>query len=241
MKTLVINLDRSPERLAAFRANNGFLSGLERFAAIDGKRIDRARLIADGLLDRTVAYTDGAIGVALSHLALWEGAARDGQALTVCEDDAVLNQHFERERDAIIAALAPTWDVILWGWNFDSTLMIEPLPGVAPCLVHFDQECLRRALRPFQALALSPRPFRLFRAFGLLCYSISPAGARKLRDACLPIRPLDVPVPGIERPVPNVGLDVMTNAAYPSVGAFACFPPLAVSPNEHATSLVQRR
>jgi hypothetical protein len=39
--------------------------------------------------------------------------------------------------------------------------------------------------------------------------------------------------------VDNFGIDTVMSALYPQLRAFAVFPPLAVSPNRHETSLVQ--
>ncbi|HUO20074.1 MAG TPA: glycosyltransferase family 25 protein [Steroidobacteraceae bacterium] len=238
-RIVVINLDRSAERLATFKAQNGFVGGLERFAAVDGRAVNRAQLQQAGFLDPAVTYTDGALGAALSHFTLWEEAAADGIALTVCEDDAVLNRGFQHRAAGLLAALPEDWDIVLWGWNFDSVLIVDGLPGVSECLIQSDQASLRTRLDRFQALELEPRALRLLHAFGMLCYSVTPGGARKLLAACWPIRAMQVAVRGLAAPLPNYGFDVMCNAAYRQLKAYVAFPPLAVSPNDHAVSLVQ--
>jgi GR25 family glycosyltransferase involved in LPS biosynthesis len=238
-RVVVINLDRSVERLAAFRTKNSFLGGIERFAAIDGRALNRAQLREAGHLDREVSYTDGALGAALSHFTLWEKAAADGTLVTVCEDDAVFNRGFQRRAAGLLDSLPEGWDIVLWGWNFDSVLIVDALPGVSESLIQADQASLRSQLDRFQALDFEPRALRLLNAFGMLCYSVTPAGAQKLLAACWPIRPMTVAVPGLTAPLPNYGFDVMCNAAYRRLNAYVAFPPLVVSPNDHATSLVQ--
>jgi len=236
---VLINLDRSVERLAAFRATNSFLGGITRFAAVDGRALDRAHLQRSGLLDPQVSYTDGALGAALSHFTIWEKAAADGIAVTVCEDDAVFNRGFHQRAAGLLQALPESWDIVLWGWNFDSVLIVDGLPGVSECLIQSDQASMRTQLDRFQALDIEPRALRLMHAFGMLCYSLTPGGAKKLLAACTPIRAMTVAVPGLTGPVSNYGFDVMCNAAYRQLNAYVAFPPLVVSPNDHAASLVQ--
>jgi GR25 family glycosyltransferase involved in LPS biosynthesis len=239
MNLHVINLDRSTDRWSAFVHNNGFLTGMRRFPGIDGSRFDRQDLLRRGTLHAGVAYTAGAIGCALSHLALWDMAIESGETSTICEDDALFNRYFDEMAPAVIAALPANWDFILWGWNFDSILLFDLLPRVSPCLGHFDQQAMRNGSADFQQQRVEPRAFGLKRAFGLPCYSVSAAGAAKLKAGCLPIRPLAVAVPGLPHGVNNYGIDVMTNALYSQIHAFVSVPPLVISPNDHAVSLVQ--
>jgi glycosyl transferase, family 25 len=126
--------------------------------------------------------------------------------------------------------------VILWSWNFDSYLFFDWLPGVSPCLASFDQDKLRTGLDAFQRSDLAPKGYRLMRAFGLVCYSVTPAGARKLHQQCLPIKPMSIYFPGLNRTLANMQVDYMTNDLYPRINAYVCFPPLAVTENDHVQS-----
>ena len=85
----VINLDRSKDRMSAFESLNGNL-GLNflRFSAVEGKSIARGPLADRGIITADLGYGDGALGNALSHLALWDLAIEKNQPLTVSEDDA---------------------------------------------------------------------------------------------------------------------------------------------------------
>jgi glycosyl transferase, family 25 len=97
--------------------------------------------------------------------------------------------------------------------------------------MQFDQRQLRSSLDVFQNLQTPVQPMRLQKAFGLLAYTLSPGGAAKLLKLCFPQRPLKVFIPTTNAYLRNVGVDVSTNAVYRQVQAFACFPPLAASPN----------
>lgn len=243
MRIRLINLDRSQERLAEFQAHNAHMQSVERISAIDGGRQDIAALVRDGILDQGIVgtYTQGSIGNALSHLALWDEAIATDRIVTVCEDDAIFHRHFEETAGHVIAELPPDWDFILWGWNFDAELMFDMLPGVSAALCRFDQNRMRQETRKFQEQAVAPKPFRLVRAFGTPCYSMSPKGARNFKAFCFPIRPMMVFFPGINRQWPNNGIDIAMNELYPRVNAFVSMPPLVVTTNEPSSSTVQAR
>lgn len=236
MEISLINLDRNPERLAAFQRINAHLTSVVRFSAMEGSRFSRPLLIEKKILAEPMAeYTNGAIGCALSHLSLWETAVREKKTLTVAEDDAVFHRDFDALAPALIASLPQNWDILLWGWNFDSILLFDILPGI-PCLGNFDQQQLRSSLAAYQASNIDPRAFRLMRAFGTIAYSVSPAGAERLYNHCVPVRPMKTFYPGLNRTLSNTGIDRMMNEAYPSLQAYVCFPPLVVTENDNAAS-----
>ena len=237
----VINLDRSKDRMAAFEKLNrhpdlDFL----RFPAVEGMNVARGPLVDRGIITADLDYNDGALGNALSHLALWDLAIERTRFLTVCEDDAIFNGGFVSAAESLIPALPPDWHVILWGWNFDSILLFDLLPGVSPCLGIFDQDRMRIGVDVFQTAPVMPRPFRLSKAFGIVGYSVSPQGAQTMKQRCLPLRNIDVFIPGLGRAVPNRALDVMLNDVYPRINAYVSFPPLIVTRNFHSTSTVQK-
>jgi glycosyl transferase, family 25 len=241
MQIKLINLDRSPERLAEFTARNGHLSEVSRFRAVDGRTLDlealkRLRMIEESIL---ASYTWGAMGAAMSHLALWDQAVTQQQTLTVTEDDAIFNRHFAERAEALLKALPESWDFVLWGWNFNSIMAFDFLPGVSPCVSYFDQAAMRAGIAAFQSQSISPHLFRLQRAFGIVCYSISPKGAGVLRHHCLPLREMAVAFPGLPRAMMNNGIDIMMNDAYPRIEAYVSFPPLVITKNQYEQSTIQ--
>lgn len=236
MQIHLINLDRSPGRLAEFNALNGHLHNVSRFSAIDGKQVNRADFVKRGIIDVALDYTDGAIGSLLSHFSLWELAMTGSEPITVCEDDAIFNRYFERDAQAIIQSLDPDWHIIFWGWNFDAFALFELIPGVSPFLAQFDQDRMRTGIDNFRSATISPRCFRLLAAFGIICYSISPSGARTLFQLCTPVSNRPVQVPAVNRAYANKDLGIGVLEFLPRLNAFASFPPLVISRNDHATS-----
>ena len=90
----VINLDRRPDRLAAFRTRmieacgHAFAGRCERFAAIDGNELTLTDDIAH-MFRGTPSLRRAETACAISHLALWwEAATGDGRSTLIFEDDA---------------------------------------------------------------------------------------------------------------------------------------------------------
>ena len=114
----VINLDRSPERLAIVRARFA-PTGIEltRFRGIDAA-VHTERIAASVDQARFEAYmhrpaTPGEVGCALSHFALWDKLAEsDAEAFLILEDDAAPAEHFPAIAD-VLDALPDDWELCL--------------------------------------------------------------------------------------------------------------------------------
>jgi len=240
MRVSFLNLDRSPERLASFLQINAHLTDVHRVAATDGNTYTREDLQSVKAIEGPMpTYTNGALGCALSHLGQWELASKGSETLTLAEDDAIFHQQFEQLAPKVLATLPADWDIIQWGWNFDSVLAYDLLPGIASCVSAFDQDGLRANLAAYPTLPIKPFAYRLQRSLGTVCQSISPAGAAKLLRHCLPIRPMETFYPLINLMLPNAGIDNMMNGLYPMINAYVCVPPLVITTNDHARSTVQ--
>lgn len=240
MQVHIINLDRSTERMAEFRRLNDHVD-IVRCPAVDGMTID---LMDAGFVEHFMPppYTPGALGCAMSHRTMWSCAVAEQRALTIAEDDAILHPSFAWRANELIELMPgydSNWDLILWGWNFSHPLVFDMMPGVSPCGAYLSEQDMRAGVEQYRSLALSPQLFRLVRAFGIPCYSISPAGALKLRTACFPLRDGAVPWPGSDKPYRNTGIDVMMNSTYDKqLKAYVCVPPLAITRNEDSTTQV---
>jgi GR25 family glycosyltransferase involved in LPS biosynthesis len=122
MEIRLITLDRTPERWAGFVRRNGHLTAVSRKAAVDGSTVDRADLVANNIISADLAYTNGALGCALSHLLLWGEVIANKAPMTIAEDDAVFCANFEHEAALRIAKLPPNWEVVTWGYTSDTAL-----------------------------------------------------------------------------------------------------------------------
>jgi GR25 family glycosyltransferase involved in LPS biosynthesis len=241
LDTYVINLDRSKDRLSRFETTNRDSQiDFRRFPALDGRKVARGPLIDRGIITADLGYSEGSLGGALSHLALWDLAIEKNQPLTVCEDDAIINRGFSSAAASVIQALPQDWHVILWGWNFDSLLLFDLVPGVSPGVVLADEARMRLGIDAFQSARLTPQPFRLFNAFGLVGYSVSPRGAEAMKQHCLPIGNVEIHIPGLGRTVANKDLDILLNKVYGHINAYVSFPPLIITRNDHSESTIQQ-
>lgn len=237
----LINLDGSTDRLAAFQAANGHvMPHVTRFSAVDGKNVERAALVERGTIASDLGYNAGALGNALSHIALWDVAIREGRSLTICEDDAIFNCSFCADAESVLRELPADWHLMRWGWNFDGILWFDMIPGVSSCIGWFEQDTLRKGIDAFQSAPLRSRAYRFYQAFGTVCYSVSPAGARLLRQRCLPLKNTNVYIPGLRASVPNSWLDIALNDVYRHLSCFVSFPPLVATKNDHDASTVRR-
>ena len=242
MQIRFLNLDRSADRLASFLQTNAHLKDPIRVAAVDGASIARNDLHAAGLLAPDIqTYSNGAIGCALSHATQWDAIARGNEAVTIAEDDAIFHHDFEALALNVIHTLPDDWDIIQWGWNFDSILSFQIVPGVSRCVGIFDQDGLRANIETYQRTPLRPVAHRLERSLGTVCQTVSPGGARKLLQHCLPLRKMEAFYPLLNRMLPNTGIDNMMNELYPRIQAYVSMPPLVVTRNEHQLSTIQQR
>jgi glycosyl transferase, family 25 len=228
----VISLTRQPERRAGFLRRNTHLP-VTFMDAVDGSALSASQIAESGLFLPEVekTYDAHAYGAAMSHWRLWQEAAGGDGPMTIAEDDVLLRHDFETSAGQVLATLPGDWDLVLWGWNFDAIFCVHPAGTVSPVAMLFDQPRLRESLDAFQAVQSPVQAFKLERAFGLPAYTLSPKGAARLLKLCFPQRELSVWLPVLNRSVANLGVDVAVNAAYPHTRSFACFPPLAVTPN----------
>ena len=233
-RLLLINLDRSTDRLAEFNRLNPHVA-VERFPAVEGASLDLDALVHAGRITADLGYTRGAIGSAFSHRALWELARATGAPVTVLEDDATLCANFADEAARVIDRLGPDWDYVQWGWNFDTMMFFEMMPGISRSMAVFEQDRMRLALPGFHRVEVETRLFRLTRSLGIPAYTISPGGAAKLLSVTEPLRPMSVWFPMLGQRA-NTSVDYVMSGVYEQLQAFVAFPPLVLTANDHATS-----
>jgi GR25 family glycosyltransferase involved in LPS biosynthesis len=236
---VVINLDRSVDRLRQFQWNNRHVPNLQRFAALDGRTLDRDGCIRDGLITADNPYTMPALGCSLSHVALWRRCAAGEGPLTICEDDAILHRHFLAGQARILSSLRPDWDIVQWGWNLDWPMLMDLAPGLPPTMVKFPDADPRPDFAVFGTAILRAQAFPLRSSAGAACYTLSASGARRLLERCLPIGAAGALwVENPATPWDNTAIDVELARHYPALRAFVAVPPLAISPNVYAQSTI---
>jgi hypothetical protein len=113
---------------------------------------------------------------------------------------------------------------------------VELIDGIKQAAMQFDPSMLGLRTAEFQESTYEVLPMRLLGAFGLVCYSLSPAGARALRQRCFPLKNETIAIAGLGRQVPNFGIDYVMNKHYPELRSYVAFPPLVWTENDKSTS-----
>jgi len=241
MKYYVISLKRTPERLEQFMSLNQCQDKVEVFEAIDGKKLTWASLEKCGIVrDPLQYYSSGGLGSATSQYILWQRANLFNETITIFEDDAILHRDFFEKTEHIIRSTTAQWDFIQWGWNFDACMEFQ-LPGnLSICNSSYSQDSLRSKTDIFRQQDANPDLYRLHTSFGFMAYTISPAGARRLLKGCFPLVEKSIHIPSYYRNVLTAALDMAAVECHrqKESKSYVCFPPLAISKNEHEISTI---
>lgn len=147
----------------------------------------------------------------------------------MAEDDAIFSRHFELHMNSLMANIRADWDFILWSASLRCYAWLDALPGGTGARLEFFSGEVMTHVQDFQEAETEPTLLRAHHLMGLVCYSVSPSGARALLDWCLPIRPMIVDFAGFGLRLNNVGIDCIINGVMPSLKAYVCLPPLAIS------------
>lgn len=236
----VISLKRTPQRRATFAQFNAHID-YEFVDAVDGKALSAEQLHDKTIINPEVhsIYLPGAIGCALSHLQLWNHVIERHMPMTLAEDDAIFRYDFMHQSSAILAQLPEDWDIVLWGWNMDDQLSVHALPSIAPVIILAGEQQLRKNTHRFQQLHTPSMAIKLDMAYGILAYSLSVSGAKKLKQYCFPLTKTQLFSPLHQDWRIVQGIDMVMCKLYSCINAFVAFPPLAVSKNEKQISTIQ--
>lgn len=236
---VLISLKRTPERLELFQLINAQV-GLryEVLEAVDGQTVDRQKLVDAGLIVEGLPWKPGAVGAALSHLLCWERAVKTGRAVGIVEDDVFLRHDFLESSNQVMGALPPDWDIIHLGFNTDSVFDLEIHPG---CNVRGGFSAWFPSLEDCERFVVSTDPaipVRMHNSFGNCCYVVSPSGAGRLIDACLPMSDRVIPMPTMGAMLRSHSKDGLMNEQYRTMAAYVSVPPIAVPINDKDQSTV---
>jgi GR25 family glycosyltransferase involved in LPS biosynthesis len=239
----VVNLERQPERLRDF-LDRSSSTGIrfQIFPAVDGHDASNAELRAPHFIAAHVRnYTPGALGNALSHRRLWQRCAATEQPIIVFEDDAWIRTDFRSIVSAAVPERTDVWDIIFCGYNFDTILEFELVPGCnLRCGFSVKHPTVRDLVR-FVDMTGPASAHRLRNAFGTCGYIISPNGAAKLAAACFPLDNTPIPIVASQAMLVPCSLDSMMNGVLANMNAWVCVPPLVLTQNDPAASTTVRR
>jgi GR25 family glycosyltransferase involved in LPS biosynthesis len=227
----VIHLSRAPRRKKTFLALN-IIKGIrfDLVEGVDSNSLDFAQLKRRNLIKSKTTFRTP--GCSLAHRNLWLRSLETQTALIVCEDDAVIRKDFREQFSECMGVLPSDWDFLLLGYNFDSFLDVEIIPGIESFSGRFTNKPLTPGrLKNFQNSVTPISVLPLRNAFGTPAYAASPSGAKYLLEHVFPLRNVPVPLPFEKRAMVSYSMDAIMNRFYRNMKAFACLPPLVVSPN----------
>jgi len=237
---LAITLDPEGKRYQTFLENNSHLQ-IKTFQGIKGSDLSNEEIVSQGLATNELALsqvlTNGAIGCAASHKAIWDKAAKEGKGYFVLEDDGYTHPRVTNFITDNLARLMNV-DICFFGINTDSILQsISPTDLVSLSLFdpkHPSREWIRNALSKTSVKEVAMH--RLIKAFGSFAYFISPSGAKKLSTRIYPLSLATTTIPLITDKMPAISIDRAGCGAYSQLEAFICQPFLAYTPNTDSTT-----
>ena len=228
----VIHLSKATERKKTFFTLNKI--DRLRFELVEG--IDSQHLNFDELKRRNLikpGTTFRTPGCGLTHRKLWLQSVATRTPLIVCEDDAVIRRDFREQFSKCMNVLPKDWDFLLLGYNFDSLLDVDIIAGTERLSGRFTNKKLAMSgLKKFQKSTSPVSVLPLHNAFGTPGYAVSPAGARFLLRNVFPLRNVTISIPYYGSTMESRSIDSMMNGLYGKMKAFACLPPLVVTPNQ---------
>lgn len=238
MKKFFITLAHTTERAKNFLDSNKHLE-FEIFNGVYGKSLNRELLIKENLLDPINDYRAPALGASFSHIKLWNKCIEINEPILICEDDAILKNDFNTRSLDLINKTNVDFDIIFWGWNFDSILNFELDANLGSQTMLFDQEAMRLGKHSYANKDSSNSSlYKLKNLFGLMCYTVSPKGAQFLLNNTVPLSIKNVAVDNLGN-IKDVCVDVQMNNYYSKMNSLVCIPPLAITPNDHSISTIQ--
>ena len=234
-KCLAITLEPEGKRYQTFLENNNHLQ-VETFQGIKGADLSKEEIISLGLATKDLALspllTNGAIGCAASHKAIWEKVAIEGEGYFVVEDDCHTHPEISKFINSNLDRLA-NFDICFFGINTDSILKsVAPTGLISLSLFspkHPSEEWISNALSKTSTQEVAMH--RLINGFGLCAYFISPSGAKKLCAKIFPLSLATTNIPLISNKMPASSIDRAANSVYSRLQAFICQPFLAYTPN----------
>lgn len=232
MQYRVITLSRTPQRLARFTKDNPNFT-FTPFTAIDGLTLDREKLQINNLVTAATKarYTAGALGVAMSHRALWQQCAVSLEPMTILEDDAYLTADFNQAVEKKLAEFTD-WDFIFWGANLDQRISAVLADNIATAEINFNHADVLANIERITEQRIQPVLYRCLWAVGLVCYTITPLTARYLLKNIFPLRDYfsfrD-----------NFGIDNSVIEELANMRSYISIPPIAMTKNDRTQSTVQ--
>jgi glycosyl transferase, family 25 len=239
IKKHIIHLEHHTQRKADFLAMNAASKDFVWTAAIPGAELDRRALIASGILAADAQLIDGSLGNAVSVIHLLKQCVETNEIMSILEDDAILSHHFDSCSLRLLESIDFDFDLVQWGWNFDSVLRVFPMsPAMGPVEMTAHQGLAQKGFRRFQEWKCPRTLLPLGHQWGTHCFTVTPRGAKHILGRVLPLSTEAFDREDLDLRIQPRSLDSMIGRCYPDLKAYACFPPLSMVLNDKANSTI---
>ena len=231
MEIYVISLERSPDRKQTFDSyNSKYIDNYIYYEAVDGSQLDISKLDKSVYDKKSTGYSNGAIGVALSHLKLWEKCIELNKPIIIMEDDVIVSRDFNKHLNNVLNMLPEDYDILQLSYNFNSVLCYKNTIYENCNSIFGKKKMTNYDIENFRKDKIYPTIAKLNYSFGLASYIISPKGARMLKATCFPLnnRILNLPFLGA---IKSYTIDCMMNYVYKELSAYICIIPFVITPH----------
>ncbi len=246
MEIVSITLDSKSERYYKFLRNNNHLK-IKTFNAIVGKNLSEEEILAENLATKDLLYdkrffSNGAIGCAASHKAIWKKSIDENKKFLVLEDDCCthpkIEEFIEKNKNALNEC-----DICFFGMHTNSVIQIKTPQGLEFSIFNFNPnypsfDWMKNA---FNQTNIKKIIFnKLIIGFGTWCYYITPVGAKNLTDLIFPLSLQKIEIPlinnGQSRTMGLISIDRSGCAIYKQINALLTYPFLAYNQNSNISS-----
>jgi glycosyl transferase, family 25 len=239
IKKYIVHLADHVQRKLDFLSVNTVPNNFIWMEGTIGANVNRQALVQSGVLKKEAEIIDGSLGNALSFIRLFKQSIDTNEIVTILENDAILSHHFDPYSLRLLESIGFDFDIIQWGWNFDSVLYLFPLSSaMGPVEIRARQDFAQTGFRKFQELACARTLIPLGHQWGAHCFTVTPKGAKRLLEMLLPLNTDLFFREDLNLRIKPRSLDSMLGRCYPKLKAYSCFPPLSMALNDKAKSTI---
>ena len=173
MEVFVINLEESSDRKKLFDERNAqYMGKYNYFNAVNGKKLNISELNEDIFEKKSINYSNGALGAALSHLNLWDKCIENNKPIIIMEDDVIVNYEYKKHLENVLSMLPEDFDILQLSYNFDSVLSFHNTI-YEQCHSLFGKKKITKIdIENFRKDKIFPTIAKLRHAFGIAAYIV---------------------------------------------------------------------
>jgi len=241
-RKFVISTEIYQERLNEFLKNNS-VDDVQVILGMNATKVSSNQKMLEQVRDGSsedCSWPMGSICYGLAHFEALRECIRTNEPVSIFEDDAILGADFDERSTGLMDQIEGEWDIIQWGFNWDSRLHFRLMGKEGPvCHAGLVAEHEKFNIETFKKETGKSQLFPLASSFGMHAYTVSPAGAKKILEFFPKIS---------DHLVDNFNLlgvrywcsslDMALNSFYSKNNAFIALPPLSYVVNDKSASAI---